>query len=82
MILRGLELLFSLLGLVLDGVELAQHHAVFNALGLQGDDLLKFGNGLVESVAGGRRGGDRVLRFAQLAQVDAAKQPMRVNVVG
>src|SRR5580658_6898334 len=52
--LGGLELVFRFLGQVLDGVELAQDHAVFDALGLQGDDLFKLGNGLVENVAGRR----------------------------
>ncbi len=77
-----LELLFGFFVLMLYGVELAEHHAVFHALGIERDDLLKFGDGLIERVAVGRRGGNGVLRFAQLAQIEAAKQTMRVDVVG
>ena len=50
--------------------------------GIERDDLLKFADGLVERVAAGRRGRNGVLRFAQLAQIEAAQQTMRVNVVG
>ena len=52
---------FGLFLLMLDGVELAQNHVIFDALGLQGDDLLELGDGLVERVAGGRGRGDGVL---------------------
>ena len=37
--------------LMLDGIELAENHAVFHALGIERDDLFKFGNGQVERVA-------------------------------
>ena len=53
--LGGLELVFRLLGLVLHGVELAQHHAVFDALRLQRHNPLKLDDGQVQGVAGGRR---------------------------
>ena len=46
--LRRLELFLGLFGQVLHGVKLAQDHAVFNALRLQGDDLFKLGDRLVE----------------------------------
>ena len=72
--LRGLELLFRLFGSVLHGVKLAEDHAVFHALGLERHDLFVFGDGLVEHVAVRRRRGDGILRFAQLAQIDAAQQ--------
>ncbi len=58
--LSGLELLFGLFGVVLHGVELAQNHAVLDALGLEAYDLFEFGNGLVEHVAGGRSRRNRV----------------------
>ena len=66
-VLRDLELLFGLGGLVLDRVELAEDHAVFDALGLEGDDLLELGDGQIEGIAGRRRGRDRVLLIAELA---------------
>ena len=80
--LGDLELLFRLLVLVLDGVELAQDHAVLYLLGLQGDDLLELGDGLVQHVAGGRCRGDGVLPVAQLAQVNAPQQLVRLDVAG
>ena len=80
--LRGLELFLGLLGVVLDGVELAQDHAVLDALRLQRDDLLKLRNRQIQRIAGGRGRGWRVLPVAQLAQVDAPQQLVRVDVVG
>ena len=80
--LRGLELLFRLLGIVLDGVELSQDHAVFDAFGQQGDNLFKFGDGLVENGVRGRGRAACVFAFAELAQVNAAQQLVGVNVVG
>ena len=67
---------------MLDGVKLSQDHAVFNATGLQCDDLFKLGNGLVENVVSGRGGDAGVFSFAKLAQVDAAQQLVGFNVVG
>ncbi len=80
--LGGLELVFRLFGLVLDGVELAKDHAVIHALGLERNDLLELGDGLVENVAGGRGRRDGVGGVAQLAQIDAAEEAMGVDVVG
>jgi hypothetical protein len=80
--LGGLELLFSLLGVVLDGVKLAQDHAVFNVFGLQRDDLFELGDGLVQNVAGWRSGGDGIGGVAQLTQVNAPQQLVGIDVVG
>jgi hypothetical protein len=67
---------------VLDGVKLSQHHVIFHAPGLQGDNLCEFRNGLVKDGGGVRCRRSSVLTFAQLPQVNAAQQPVRVNVVG
>ena len=80
--LGGLELIFSLFGLVLHGVKLAQDHAVFHIFRLQRHDLLKLRNGLVQHVAGGRCGRDGVVGVTQLAQINAAEQLVRVDVAG
>ena len=79
--LRGFELLFSLLGLVLHGVELAENHTVLNIFGLERNDLLEFGDCLVKHVAAGRRGRNRILGLAKLAQVNAAEELVRAHVV-
>ena len=78
--LRGLELVFSLFGVVLDGVKLAQNHVVLNAFWLQADELLILGDGQVQRIAGGCGGG--IGRIAELAQVDASQDFVRVQVVG
>ena len=80
--LRDLELFFGLLLVVLDGIELAQNHAILDVLRLERDDLLEFRNRLVQHIAGGRGGGRRILPFAQRAQVDAPQQLVRVDIVG
>jgi len=51
--LRGLEDLFGLLGIVLYGVKLTQNHALLDILGFQRDNLLVFGNCLLQHIAGG-----------------------------
>ena len=65
-----------------DGVELAQDHAILDALGPQGDDFLVFRNRLIQQNAGRRNRGWGILPLAQLAQIDAPQQPVRVNVAG
>ena len=65
-----------------DGEELAQQHTILDALRIERDDLGEFGDRLVQRIAGGRYRGWSVLLFAQLAQVDAPQQLVRVEVVG
>ncbi len=80
--LRGLELFFSLLRLMLDVVELTENHAVFDIFGLERDDLFVLGDGLIEDVAAGRRRRDGILRFAELAEVEVSEQLVGVDIVG
>ena len=80
--LGGLELFLRFFRIVLDGVKLAQDHAILDAFGLQLDDPFKLGDGLVENVAGGRGGRDRIGGVAQLAQVKPPQQLVGLDVVG
>ena len=86
--LRGLELRFGFVGLVLHRVKLPQHHVIFHALRLQGHNLLELGNGLVQHLVcdcpatAGAAAPALVFALAQLAQVDPAQQLVRVDVVG
>ena len=80
--LRGFELFFGLFGVVLDGVKLAENHAIGDAGGLQGDDLFELGDGLVKHGAAGRGGCGGVLLFAERAQVDASEEAVGIDVVG
>src|SRR5208282_3726179 len=52
--LRGLELLFCLLRLVLYGIELTEDHAVFHVLRFERNDLFVFSDGLVKGIAARR----------------------------
>ena len=56
---------------MLDGVELAEDHAVFDALGQQADNLLELVDGLIQYIASGRGGGCAVLALAEPAKVNA-----------
>ena len=80
--LGGLELVFRLLGLVFDGIELAQDHAVFHVFGLQRNNLFELGDGQVKRITGGRGRGDGVGSVAELAEVDAPQKLVSVHVIG
>ncbi len=77
-LLGGLELLFGLGAVVVDGVKLAEQESILDALGFEGDDLGVLGDRELQHLPGGAAG----LTVAQRAQINPAKKFMGVEVVG
>ena len=76
-LLRGLELLFSLGGVVIEAVELAEEETGLYVVGLELGELLVFGDGKLEHLAG-----LRVLHVSEGAEIDFAEELVGFDVVG